>query len=260
MPSDHMLVFFASSGERHSPWRMGSYFCTISGCLGSIYRYIAARRHARRSRQKWRRSWTQNVFTDKVNFELCQIISIVIYHSYIRFPRVKLSASLKDSHVYVCRRYVLDLLHEKPHFISLKEEFFPWLCKIQYRRSKRVKYGKSRWSDHDHIHNRWLMSPSALRNMVEPTSQSISLQHSSFSDKSSQAHKDDSPIDPDDDIVQTKIGVVVHDKESEPAMRINSLHTFFEANKRVWWPSIILGLSNSHLYHRCCPGRRIACL
>ncbi|KAH9485327.1 putative translation initiation factor eIF-2B subunit gamma [Psilocybe cubensis] len=132
-----------------------------------------------------------------------------------RFPRVKLSASLKDSHVYVCRRYVLDLLHEKPHFLSLKEEFFPWLCKLQYRRSKRVKYGKT------------------LRNMVEPKSQAISLQHSSFVDKSSQAHQIDSPIEPDDELVQTKIGVIVHDKESEPAMRINTLQTFFEANKRV---------------------------
>ncbi|PPQ89533.1 hypothetical protein CVT25_012205 [Psilocybe cyanescens] len=133
-----------------------------------------------------------------------------------RYPRVKLSTFLKDSHVYVCRRYVLDLLHEKPHFISLKEEFFPWLCKIQYRRSKRVKYGKT------------------LRNMTEQTSQSISLQHSSFSDNSRLAHKADSPADTDDDeAVHTKIGVIIHDTESEPAMRINSLQAFFEMNKRV---------------------------
>lgn len=60
-------------------------------------------------------------------------------------PHLRLSSRFKDSHVYVCRHSVLDLLHEKPHFISLKEEFFPWLCKVQYRQSKRVKYAKSRF-------------------------------------------------------------------------------------------------------------------
>lgn len=58
-----------------------------------------------------------------------------------RYPRTKLSSSFQDSHVYVCRRSVLDVLHEKTHFDSFREEFIPWLCKIQYQRTRREKYG-----------------------------------------------------------------------------------------------------------------------
>lgn len=50
-----------------------------------------------------------------------------------RFPRLTMSTALQDSHVYVCKHSVLDLLIEKPHFSSLREEFLPWLCKLQYR-------------------------------------------------------------------------------------------------------------------------------
>lgn len=57
-----------------------------------------------------------------------------------RYPHTKLSSSLEDSHVYIFRRSVLDLLHQKPHFSSLREEFLPWLCKIQYQHAKRLKY------------------------------------------------------------------------------------------------------------------------
>lgn len=75
---------------------------------------------------------------------LSTLVFLKIYYVTTRHPRLKLSSMFKDSHVYVCRHSVLDLLREKPHFISLKEEFFPWLCKVQYRRSKRVKYGNSK--------------------------------------------------------------------------------------------------------------------
>jgi translation initiation factor eIF-2B subunit gamma len=46
-----------------------------------------------------------------------------------------MSTALEDSHVYVCKRSVLELLDEKPHFSSLREEFLPWLCRLQYRHS-----------------------------------------------------------------------------------------------------------------------------
>ncbi|GAW10584.1 UDP-3-O-glucosamine N-acyltransferase [Lentinula edodes] len=59
----------------------------------------------------------------------------------LQYPRTKLSNRYQDSHVYVCRRSVLDLLQEKKHFDSFREEFIPWLCKVQYQRTKREKYG-----------------------------------------------------------------------------------------------------------------------
>lgn len=65
-------------------------------------------------------------------------------NTYIRYPRTKLSNRYQDSHVYVCRRSVLDLLQEKKHFDSFREEFIPWLCKVQYQRKKREKYGSSK--------------------------------------------------------------------------------------------------------------------
>ena len=51
----------------------------------------------------------------------------------LRFPRTTMSTALEDSHVYVCKRSVLELLNENPSFSSLREEFLPWLCKLQYR-------------------------------------------------------------------------------------------------------------------------------
>jgi translation initiation factor eIF-2B subunit gamma len=60
-----------------------------------------------------------------------------------RCSRAQLSSVFLDSHVYVCRRNVLDLLHEKQQFTSLREDFFPWLCTVQYQRVKRSRYGQS---------------------------------------------------------------------------------------------------------------------
>lgn len=57
-----------------------------------------------------------------------------------RYPRTKLSSRFQDSHVYVCRRLVLDLLREKRRFDSFREEFLPWLCKVQYQHRKAKRY------------------------------------------------------------------------------------------------------------------------
>ncbi|KAH7888775.1 UDP-3-O-glucosamine N-acyltransferase [Phlebopus sp. FC_14] len=58
-----------------------------------------------------------------------------------RNPRVKLSTNLQDSHVYICKREILDILQQKTELDSLREDFFPWLCKVQYQATKRSKYG-----------------------------------------------------------------------------------------------------------------------
>ncbi|KAG2036138.1 nucleotide-diphospho-sugar transferase [Suillus americanus] len=60
-----------------------------------------------------------------------------------RYPQAKLSSRLLDSHVYVCKRAMLDLLAQKTRFDSLREDFFPWLCKLQYQSTKREKYATS---------------------------------------------------------------------------------------------------------------------
>lgn len=58
-------------------------------------------------------------------------------------PRANLSSKLQDSHVYVCKREVLDVLQQKNEFDSLREDFFPWLCKLQYQKTRYNKYGHS---------------------------------------------------------------------------------------------------------------------
>lgn len=58
-----------------------------------------------------------------------------------RYPRASLSSRFQDSHVYVCKREVLDLLQLKMKFDSLREDFFPWLCKLQHQKTRSTKYG-----------------------------------------------------------------------------------------------------------------------
>ncbi|PPQ74037.1 hypothetical protein CVT26_006940 [Gymnopilus dilepis] len=140
------------------------------------------------------------------------------------YPRVKLSSSLDDSHVYVCRRSVLDILQEKPHFSSFREEFLPWLCKIQYRKSKQVKYQTD------------LDPPNP------PTSQVLSLSHSSHfvttraaANSDSQGVLSASGVLEMDHALSTirKVGLVVYNREAEAPMRINTLHNFYEMNRRI---------------------------
>lgn len=54
----------------------------------------------------------------------------------------------QDSHVYVCKRSVLDALELKARFDSIREEFIPWLCKPQYQKTRRQKYGQGTRSTH----------------------------------------------------------------------------------------------------------------
>ena len=97
-------------------------------------------------------------------------LSSTTHTLFSRFPRTTVSTTLEDSHVYVCKRAVLELLNDKPKFTSLREDFLPWLCKLQYRHSASAR--------------------------------------------------------------PPKIGIVIHDKP-DLATRINTLHNFYEINKRV---------------------------
>ncbi|KAG8987886.1 hypothetical protein FRB90_003073, partial [Tulasnella sp. 427] len=48
-------------------------------------------------------------------------------------PSVRFTTRYLESHVYVFRRTVLDLLAERTDLSSIKEELVPWLCRTQYR-------------------------------------------------------------------------------------------------------------------------------
>jgi translation initiation factor eIF-2B subunit gamma len=62
---------------------------------------------------------------------------------YSRYPRVQLTTRLMDSHVYVLRKTVLDLLEQKDDISSVREQLVPFLCKLQYQPQRRQQYGPS---------------------------------------------------------------------------------------------------------------------
>lgn len=165
---------------------------------------------------------------------MCQYKSLFLRsEDIVSFPSTKLSSSLDDSHVYVCRKAVLDLLQQKLHFVSLREEFFPWLCKVQYSRSKRAKYAHSTpWILYFfHICSRLF---SALNTIEGSASQSLALEHSSLLTTS--PFVDDDPPSPTtigSETKNLKIGIVVHNRAPDHPMRINTLQKFQEINKRV---------------------------
>ncbi|KAF9262184.1 UDP-3-O-glucosamine N-acyltransferase [Marasmius fiardii PR-910] len=142
------------------------------------------------------------------------------------YPRTRLSTKFQDSHVYVCRRSVLDLLHEKQHFDSLREEFMPWLCKIQYQRLKQEKYAR-------------ILNP-----ITNAATQTVALNHSSLysskgnHDKKGHYTPDDlepsSPHDSDaiSESSSLRVGVVIH-QGPDQAMRVNTIQSLLEMNRRL---------------------------
>ncbi|CEL62112.1 putative translation initiation factor eIF-2B subunit gamma OS=Schizosaccharomyces pombe (strain 972 / ATCC 24843) GN=tif223 PE=1 SV=2 [Rhizoctonia solani AG-1 IB] len=57
------------------------------------------------------------------------------------FPNARFTTRYLDSHVYVLRRSILEILREHPGLLSFREEVLPWVCKLGYRKSKRDRWG-----------------------------------------------------------------------------------------------------------------------
>jgi len=163
----------------------------------------------------------------------------------LRYPRTKLSRKYQDSHVYVCRRSVLDLLHEKRHFDSFREEFFPWLCKIQYQRVKREKYEYGTkvfcfYSAVGRIHFVTVLNPP-----TNAPTQTVALNHSTlqiklqekaaFHSSKSGPSEPSSPVDSDSDIQRSslRVGIIIHQAEDGLATRVNTIHSLLDINRRV---------------------------
>jgi translation initiation factor eIF-2B subunit gamma len=58
-----------------------------------------------------------------------------------KYPHVSLMSRFLDSHVYILRRPVLELLGERPNLSSLREDVLPWLVKLSYRKTHRKNWG-----------------------------------------------------------------------------------------------------------------------
>ncbi|KAJ7072401.1 UDP-3-O-glucosamine N-acyltransferase [Mycena amicta] len=145
-----------------------------------------------------------------------------------RYARTSLTSNLQDSHVYVCKRSVLDVLQEKRHFDSFREEFLPWLCKVQYQRAKRQKY-----------------EPGSFLVGLVSTSQDLALKHSTLlsttqlqqgnhlhRSKSTATSAPQSPITAESSHdITPSLRVGIH-LISDVAARVNNIHTFMEMNRR----------------------------
>ncbi|KAI0305785.1 UDP-3-O-glucosamine N-acyltransferase [Multifurca ochricompacta] len=131
-----------------------------------------------------------------------------------RYPVASLSSQYTDSHVYVCKRSILDILHQKSTFDSFREEFLPWLCKIQYQKTKQEKYGR------------------VLRPIQANATHALALRHSTLfsgpllpQDPSSRGSSS-----PSFKPVLLRIGIVVHDTGF--AGRVNNIATLLEVNRQ----------------------------
>ncbi|KAJ7901729.1 UDP-3-O-glucosamine N-acyltransferase [Mycena olivaceomarginata] len=133
-----------------------------------------------------------------------------------RYPRATLSSNLAR----------LSCLREKQHLDSFREEFLPWLCKVQYQRTKRERY--------EHI-----------LNSSANTSQTLALKHSTLLTKAKQqqaahvlknksnttsAPQSPVPSDPNlDTSPSLRVGLHIH--QNGIAARVNNIHTFMEMNR-----------------------------
>ncbi|KAK2467757.1 hypothetical protein APHAL10511_000052 [Amanita phalloides] len=133
-----------------------------------------------------------------------------------KYPRCKLLASYQDSHVYVCQRAVLDILCDKPHFLSFREEFLPFLCKTQHQLTRKRRYGQA------------LLTP------FSNSAQGRALEHSTVYTRicTTRLQKQVNVPPKGQTCAQPslRIGVVLL---TSGALRVNSLSTFFEINRRL---------------------------
>lgn len=139
---------------------------------------------------------------------------------------------------------------------SFREEFFPWLCKIQYQRMKRIKYEKCQlshlppWCTSDTVVFRADLSPQthtlsqglALRHSTLQTSSNEYAKAATFSPTASPFLKNISLPGPpsdndsdDDDTVSSslRVGIVLHRARDGYVARANTLQSFLALNRHV---------------------------
>ncbi|KAH9986519.1 nucleotide-diphospho-sugar transferase [Russula compacta] len=150
-----------------------------------------------------------------------------------RYPVASLSSQYTDSHAYVCKRSVLDVLHHKSMFDSFREEFVPWLCKVQYQRTKQEKYGRvlrsittSEAHALAHRHSSLFGGLILAQDPSSRGSSSPSLKPVPFSVSSSPAH----PNVSGERLASLRIGIIAHDTTF--AGRVNNIATLLEANRQ----------------------------
>ena len=159
---------------------------------------------------------------DRDGDELALRMAMLWQHS-----RVSMSTRLLDAHVYVCKRAVLDVLQLKQKDAdSFREEFFPWLCKLQTHRARRQKYARVlNAPPSSQVHMQGLA-------LQHSTSHKPSLsQHSSPNMDSAESSPETTCGDGDTSSPSLRVGLVIHPLSSGYASRANTIHSYFELNR-----------------------------
>ena len=77
-----------------------------------------------------------------------------------RYPILSLSTKLQLSHIYVCSRHVLNILHGIPELKLFEEQALRWLCKAQWQ-SKLQARQKEQRREHSLSEALWRSSTSS---------------------------------------------------------------------------------------------------
>ncbi|CAK5281460.1 unnamed protein product [Mycena citricolor] len=145
-----------------------------------------------------------------------------------KYPRTSLSSNVQDSHVYICKRSVLDVLHEKEHFDSFREEFLPWLCKVQYQRGKRQRYEHILASSADGSQNTALKHSTLGSVPSQHRTQHLSVNKSSATSAPQSPNGVEGSIEPAPSL---RVGLYVHPAGKGIIARVNNIHSFMELNR-----------------------------
>lgn len=146
---------------------------------------------------------------------------------------------------------------------SFREEFFPWLCKVQYQRIKRNKYDRSRCciKPSKYTASKCFVAPKVLSPASIALSQSTALRHSTlqpithehasatFSPTASpylgtmalSAPPSVTDSDNEDAVpMSLRIGVVIHKATDGYVARANNLQSFLSLSRHVCVNSFVL--------------------
>lgn len=53
---------------------------------------------------------------------------------FSRFPRVRIHTDLQDAHLYIFKRWVIDMVVDKESIASISDDLIPMLVKCQYQK------------------------------------------------------------------------------------------------------------------------------
>ncbi|CAO3615490.1 unnamed protein product [Cunninghamella blakesleeana] len=69
-----------------------------------------------------------------------------------KFPRVRIHTDLQDAHLYIFKRWVIDMLEEKENIASISDDLIPMLVKCQYQKKMLEKENVNQYaSKYQHL-------------------------------------------------------------------------------------------------------------